>query len=124
MIIEPQKHLDGMACRTLITRYVTGEKAMAMSNALRQRLFRQRRDDGIPKVVYRKPIDRRAAPQRWADATADLLSILETYQAWRDGMPAGISESGTAQKLDAILELRDAVEELASADLPKGFGRD
>jgi hypothetical protein len=97
---------------------------MGMSNALRQKLYRQRRNGGLPKIVYRKPIDRRAAPQKWADATADLLGILETYQSWRDGMPSGISDGVTAQKLDAILELRDLVEELAGADLPKGFGRD
>jgi hypothetical protein len=29
-----------------------------------------------------------------------------------------------AQRLDELLTLRDLVDQLASADLPKGFGRD
>jgi|HubBroStandDraft_5_1064220.scaffolds.fasta_scaffold1043601_1 hypothetical protein len=99
---------------------------MALSDAERQRNYRQRRAaSGTQiKIKYRKPADRRSAPERWDNATADLLAILDDYQTWRDGMPPGVSESATAQKLDAMLELRNLVEELQAADPPKGFGRD
>jgi hypothetical protein len=53
-----------------------------------------------------------------------LLAILDDYQAWRDGMPEGVASSATAEKLDAVLELRELVEQLEAAELPKGFGRD
>jgi hypothetical protein len=33
-------------------------------------------------------------------------------------------DSATAQHLDDVLALRDMVEQLQGADLPKGFGRD
>ena len=97
---------------------------MALSNAERQRAFRQRRTAHQPKLRYRKPIDRRSAPQKWTEAIEDLVSILNSYQEWRDGMPPGVADSSTAQKLDAVLELRGIVEELATAELPRGFGRD
>ena len=53
-----------------------------------------------------------------------LLGILDGYQEWRDNMPAGVSDSATAQRLDDLLALRDLVEQLQGVDLPKGFGRD
>jgi hypothetical protein len=53
-----------------------------------------------------------------------MLSILDNYQDWRDNMPASVSNSTTAQRLDEVLALRDLVEQLQAADLPKGFGRD
>jgi hypothetical protein len=53
-----------------------------------------------------------------------LLGILDGYQEWRDNMPAGVSDSATAQRLDDVLALRDLAEQLQGVDLPKGFGRD
>lgn len=73
---------------------------------------------------YRRPADRRSKAQRWADAADTMLSILDNYQDWRDNMPASVSNSTTAQRLDEVLALRDLVEQLQAADLPKGFGRD
>jgi hypothetical protein len=97
---------------------------MALSDAERQRLYRERRKDGKKLIHYRRPADRRTSPQRWADAIATLIDILDGYQEWRDNMPDGVADSITAQKLDDVLAHRDAVEELQNADLPKGFGRD
>ena len=55
-----------------------------------------------------------------ADATGSLLDVLDGYQAWRDNLPPGTADSRTAEILDAVLELRGVVDELAAA----GFGRD
>jgi hypothetical protein len=79
-----------------------------------------------PAVVvrYRRPADRRSRPKRWQDAVDTLADLLDDYQAWRDGLPAGLADSDVAQRLDDVLEFRDLVDQLAAADLPKGFGRD
>jgi hypothetical protein len=78
-----------------------------------------------PRVVYRRPADRRSKPRRWADAIAALTEVLDGYQQWRDSLPPGLTESAIAARLDDVLALRDLVEQLADPDLhlPKGFGR-
>jgi hypothetical protein len=75
-------------------------------------------------VRYRRRADRRSKPQRWADAVETLADLIDSYQAWRDGLPPALADSDIAQRLDGVLELRDLVDQLAVADLPKGFGRD
>jgi hypothetical protein len=35
-----------------------------------------------------------------------------------------MADSAITDRLDAVLELRDLVEQLDAAELPKGFGRD
>jgi hypothetical protein len=47
----------------------------------------------------------------------DIL-LLDGYQECRDNMPAGTSDSATAQRLDDVLALRDLVEQLQGVDLP------
>ncbi len=76
------------------------------------------------KVIYRRPADRRSKPQRWAAAVEALSYILDDYQNWRDSLPPGLEDSAIAQRLDDVLELRDLVDQLQDADLPRGFGRD
>jgi len=106
-------------------RDVTGDRGMAaLSDAERAKRYRERRKAGEKPVRYRRPADRRSRPQQWADAVETLLSVLESYQDWRDNMPEGVADSITAQRLDEVLELRDLVEQLQAAELPKGFGRD
>ena len=39
-----------------------------------------------------------------------MLVILDGYQERRDNMPAGVSDSATAQRLDDVPALRDLVE--------------
>jgi antitoxin component HigA of HigAB toxin-antitoxin module len=63
-------------------------------------------------------------PARWAAAIAALTTILDEYQAWRDRLPEAIGSTSMAERLDDLLGLRDLVEQLAEAELPKGFGRD
>jgi hypothetical protein len=78
-----------------------------------------------PVVVrYRRPADRRTRLQQWADAVQTLADLLDRFQEWRDNLPASLANSATAEALDAVLELRDYVEELQAVVSPKGFGRD
>jgi hypothetical protein len=53
-----------------------------------------------------------------------LAGLLDGYQDWRDNLPAGLAETALADRLDEVLTLRDLVEQLQAAELPKGFGRD
>jgi hypothetical protein len=77
-----------------------------------------------PRVVVRRPADRRSKPQKWQDAVETLADLLDGYQAWRDALPASLADSEIAGRLDEVLQLRDLVDPLAAAELPKGFGRD
>ena len=97
---------------------------MALSAAERQVRFRAARAAGVKPVRYRRPADRRSRPQLWADAVDTLQRCLDGYQAWRDGLPENLAETPIGAKLDELLELRELVEQLAAAELPKGFGRD
>jgi hypothetical protein len=97
---------------------------LALSDAERARRYRERRNAGEKPVRYRRPADRRSRPQQWADAVETLLDIIDSYQQWRDNLPPGLAESVTADRIDEVLALRDLVEQLQAAELPKGFGRD
>ena len=98
---------------------------MAMTNAERQRAFIARLKAGTaPAKPVRKPKDRRSRPTRWTDAIGELFACLNDWQAARDVLPPSLAETAYAEKLDAILELRELVEQLDAADVPRGFGRD
>jgi hypothetical protein len=101
----------------------------ALSNAERQARYKARLRAlaaGAPPPAparvakVRKP----SRPARWREAIATLAAILDEYQAWRDRLPEAIGSTSMAERLDELLELRDLVEQLAAAELPKGFGRD
>jgi hypothetical protein len=104
----------------------------ARSPAERAAAYRERRKAEIEaagkapavRIRYRKPADKRSRPQRWADAVQTLADLLDNYQSWRDALPASLADGAIADRLDELLTLRDAVDQLAAADLPKGFGRD
>ena len=94
---------------------------MALSNAQRQRRYRERRRDGVPPIRYCRPRDRRSRPQRWRDAVETLMALQVEYQDWLDALPEGLEDSSTAERLREICEL-----DLESLDveLPRGYGRD
>lgn len=79
---------------------------MALTSAARQRAYIARLKAGIALAKYRKPVDRRSKPQRWDDAVAELLSLLDSFQDTRDALPDSLAETAYTEKLDAILELR------------------
>lgn len=98
---------------------------MALTSAERQAAYLARLKAGIaPAKAARKPLDRRSKPKQWSDALAVLETLLDGWQAARDALPEALTDGAYANKLEAVLELREHVEALASAELPLGFGRD
>lgn len=95
---------------------------MALTNAQRQRRYRERHKAQQPRLRYRTPQDRRPRAQRWHDAVRTLLDLQGEYQAWLDNLPDNLLESALAHKLEAVCTLDLA--ELESVDPPRGFGRD
>ena len=103
-----------------------------LTPAERSAAYRERRKAAAaaspikPPVVvrYRRPADRRSKPAKWQDAVDTLLDVLDDYQQWRDNLPPSLADSAIADRLDEALALRDLVDQLATAELPKGFGRD
>ena len=95
---------------------------MALTNAQRQRRYRERRKAQQPRLHYRRPQDRSSRPQLWQDAVRTLLDLQDEYQAWLDNLPDSLGESALAHKLQAICALDLA--ELDSVEPPRGFGRD
>ena len=95
---------------------------MALTNAQRQRRYRQRHQAPQPQVRCRPPQERRSRPQRWQDAVRTLLDLQDEYQVWLDNLPDNLTESVLAHKLEAICMLDLA--ELESIEPPRGFGRD
>jgi uncharacterized Zn finger protein (UPF0148 family) len=64
-------------------------------------------------------------------AISDGQSLKDEYQEWRDNIPENLEESPVVEKLDAIIEalerleeVEDIQQEIEGADLPLGFGRD
>ena len=101
-----------------------------MSVAERSAAYRARRKAEIEgkapavRIRYRRPADKRSRPARWADAVETFADLIEDYQAWRDSLPPSLTGSEIADRLDEMLQLRDLVDQLAAAELPRGFGRD
>ena len=95
---------------------------MALTNAQRQRRYRERRKAQQPRLHYRRPQDRSSRPQLWQNAVRTLLDLQDEYQGWLDNLPDSLGESALAHKLQAICALDLA--ELGSVEPPRGFGRD
>lgn len=98
---------------------------MALSNAERQRRYRERRKAGEPTRRYVSVTTkerRESCPQRWQRAVHELLALQEEYQEWLENLPENLEGTALAEKLAAVCELD--LEEIAEIDLPLGFGRD
>ena len=95
-----------------------------LSDAERQARYRARRQAQQPATIvrYRRPADRRTRPQRWRDAVAELLTLQAEYTAWLETLPDSLRDTDTAEALQAIVELD--LDALASAEPPRGYGRD
>jgi len=105
----------------------------ALTSAERMRRLREKRkaeaadkppDKPAVVIRYRHPKDRRSRPEQWADAINTLMDCLDRYQQWRENLPDSLADSALAERLDAMLEWRDLVDQLSLAELPRGFGRD
>ena len=101
-----------------------------LSNAERQARHRARqRVQQLPVVVRSRgstapPIKSagRSRPQRWRAAAGELLALQAEYAAWLAALPASLQDSATAHALQAIVDLD--LDELATIEPPRGYGRD
>ena len=95
---------------------------MPLTNAEKQRRWRERRAAGTPVVRYVKAAaPKRSRPERWRAAVATLRELQDSYQTWRDNLPESLEDSATAELLDAVIAVD--LDQL-DIELPKGFGRD
>src|ERR1700730_8271023 len=94
----------------------------ALTSAERMRRLREKRKaeaadkppDKPPVVTrYRPPKDGRSGADKWSDAINTLKDCLDRYQEWRDNLPASLADSVLAERLDAMLEWRDLVDQLS-----------
>jgi hypothetical protein len=73
-----------------------------MTAAERQARFRATHANGMPRIKYRSPIDRRRRAQRWHAAVAELIALQDDYRTWLEALPQNLEASATAEALHAI----------------------
>jgi hypothetical protein len=100
------------------------EGEQALTNAERQARYRARCGTPPPPVAARsrRPLDRRSRPERWRDAINELLALQAAYADWLAALPESLSDSATAEALEAIVDL-DLIA-IADCQPPRGYGRD
>jgi hypothetical protein len=103
-------------------RKLQGERAL--TGAERQARYRQRLADNraAPALRPPRPIRRASRPQQWHAAVATLLRLQAEYAGWLDALPEALHDGATGEALQAIADLD--LDELASIEPPRGFGRD
>jgi hypothetical protein len=99
-----------------------GERAL--TGAERQARYRQRLASypGTPARCPPRPTRQASRPQQWNAAVATLLRLQAEYAAWLDALPEALRDGATGEALQAIVDLD--LDELASIEPPRGFGRD
>jgi hypothetical protein len=99
-----------------------GERAL--TGAERQTRYRQRQADNHAAPARRSPppIRRASRPPQWHAAVATLLRLQAQYAAWLEALPDALRDGATGEALQAIVDLD--LDELASIEPPRGFGRD
>ena len=95
---------------------------MALTNAEKQRRYRDRLREGTRPVRYRWPQDRRSNPQRWREAVATLAELQEHYGEWWEKLPESLHGTALGEKLRPITELD--LDSLQAVEPPLGCGRD
>ena len=99
-----------------------GERAL--TGAERQARYRQRHADN--RVVTRPRPSRSARRlsqvQQWQAAVATLIALQAKYAVWLDALPEPLRDTTTGEALQAIVDLD--LDELASIEPPRGYGRD
>ena len=95
---------------------------MALTNAEKQRRYRERLREGTRPVRYRRPQDRRSNAQRWREAVATLAELQEHYEEWWGKLPESLQQTALGEKLQAVTELD--LDSLQAVEPPLGFGRD
>ncbi len=95
---------------------------MAMTNAERQRRYRQRRQAQQPVARPQQPQKRGSRTLRWQEAARTLRELQGEYEVWLDNLPDSLRDTRMGEKLEHVCSLE--LEDLASTELPLGFGRD
>jgi hypothetical protein len=90
---------------------------MTLSNAERQRRYRERCKAQTPVVCYLRPVDRRSRPERWRDAVDILRALQEEYQAWLDNLLESLQSSTLAEKLEEVCAIDLDALDIAAARL-------
>ena len=103
-------------------RQPTGDRPL--TGAERQARYRQRQigNRAAPALRPPRPIRRASRPQQWQAAVATLLRLQAEYAAWLEALPESLRDGATGGILQAIVDLD--LDELASIEPPRGFGRD
>jgi hypothetical protein len=96
------------------------QREHALTGAERQACYRRGQAD--KHAVPRRPTSRASRPQRWHSAVATLLRLQSEYAAWLEALPEALRDGATGEALQAIVDLD--LDELASVEPPRGFGRD
>jgi hypothetical protein len=96
----------------------------ALTGAERQARYRQGQVGNRAAAPPRpsRPIQRTSRAQQWHAAIAILVALQAQYAAWLDAMPEALRDGATGEALQAIVDLD--LDELASIEPPRGFGRD
>ena len=99
-----------------------GERVL--TGAERQARYRQHQAANrvTPARGAPRPVRRASRPQQWHAAVATLLRLQAEYAAWLDALPEALRDGPTGEALQAIVDLD--LDELASIEPPRGFGRD
>ena len=92
----------------------------ALTGAERQARYRRRQADS--GAVTRPRPSRLSQVQQWHAAVATLIALQAKYAAWLDALPEPLRDTTTGEALQAIVDLD--LDELASIEPPRGFGRD
>jgi hypothetical protein len=92
-----------------------------LTGAERQARYRARHARA-PIVRYRRPADRRSRHQRWRDAVAELVVLQSDYTQWFEALPEPFRDTTTGEALQALVDFD--LDELATIEPPRGFGRD
>jgi hypothetical protein len=96
----------------------------ALTGAERQARYRQRQvgSRAAPPPRPSRSIQRTSRAQQWHAAVAVLVALQAEYAAWLDALPEALRDGATGEALQAIVDLD--LDELASIEPPRGFGRD
>ena len=99
-------------------------RTQTLVGAERQARYRQRQANNRTAPTRRlpRPIRRASRLQQWHGAVATLLKLQAEYAAWLDALPEALGDGATGEALQAIVDLD--LDELASIEPPRGFGRD
>jgi transposase len=102
-----------------------GERTMTGAERQARYRARQAREIAPENPPLPAPNDKTAKPtrpQRWNRAIGELQAVVSEYVAWYEATPEQLRDTPTGQALQAIVELD--LDDIASIQPPKGFGRD